>query len=240
MKCVILCAGYATRLYPLTLNLPKALLPVNERPILDYIVEKVKKVREVDEIIIVSNNKFYADFIEWGKGKDVKILNDNTNENDAKLGGLGDLWFAIKNKNIGEDFMVVLGDNLFESDFREFVDFFKKIRSPLVGLFDVENLEEAKKFGVVKLDGGKIVSFIEKPTKPVSTLISTGIYIYPKHILEKIEEYMKTGNSKDGPGYLISYLMEQENVYGFSLAGGWYDIGSKETYKKVNRLWKGK
>ncbi len=238
MKCIILCSGYATRLYPLTLNTPKPLLPIKGKPILNYLVENALRIKDIDEIFIVSNDKFYNNFVEWknssGFGKKITIINDNTKTNETRLGGIGDLWFAIEKEKIEDDVLLLLGDNYFDFDLNKIVDFFKKINKNVIGLKDIKDLNKSRNFGVLEVDEkNKIVSFEEKPEKPKSSLVSTGVYVYSKENLKKIEEYMKTDNPQDGPGYLIPYFMSFQDVYGFIVDGFWYDIGSKESYEEV-------
>ncbi len=239
MKCIILCSGYATRLYPLTLDRPKPLLPIRGKPLLNYLIENVSKIEDIDEIFVVCNEKFYKNFLEWKKtnsfSKEIKIINDGTLSNETRLGGLGDFWFAINKEKIDEDVLLLLGDNFFNFDLRKIVGFFEKRRQSVVGLYDLGDLEKSKNFGVIELKENKIMSFEEKPKNPKSTLISTGIYVYSKKELERIADYMKTDKPKDGPGYLIPYLLSFQDVYGLVLDGFWYDIGSKEVYEEVNR-----
>lgn len=237
MKAIILAAGYATRLYPLTINKPKALLPVKGIPILNYIIKKIDKIDEIDEIFIVTNDKFYEYFLNWSKNlsKKIKIINDKTSNNETRLGGIGDLNFVIEKEKINDDILVVLGDNLFDFNLKAIIDFFKIINKTLIGVYEVNNLEELKRLGVVEIKNNKITSFEEKPQNPKSTLSSIGIYIYTKSDLNKIKEYMRTDKPKDGPGYLVEYLLTIQDVYAFKLSGLWYDIGSKETYEKVNK-----
>jgi len=240
MKCIILCAGYATRLYPLTLNKPKALLPVFGKPILSYLVDKVNKISEIDEIFIVSNDKFYSSFCEWGKSlkkENVKILNDLTLTNEDRLGGIGDFLFALEKGKIDDDILLLAGDNLFDFELDKFVDFFKKNKTHSIMLYDIQGKDDPRKFGIIDVDNeNKIISFEEKPLNPKSTLISTGIYFYSKNELNKIKEYMKTSLPKEGPGYLIPYFLNSQSVFGLITDGNWYDIGSKEIYDQVNNI----
>ena len=240
MKCVILCAGYATRLYPLTLNTPKPLLEVKGKPLLNYMVDNALNVGVVDEIFIVTNNKFYEHFLKWKDDfypdENIAIVNDETKSNEDRLGGLGDLKLVLNTEEIEDDLLLLLGDNLFDFDLGKIVQFFNDKKKNVIGLYDLKDFENASNFGVLETDeSGRIISFEEKPEEPKSTLISTGIYVYSKDELSKIYDYMKTGKPKEGPGYLIPYFMQSQDVYGFVLDGKWHDIGSKETYEEVNR-----
>ncbi len=238
MKAIILAAGYATRLYPLTLNKPKPLLEIKGKPLLSYIIQKINKIKDVNEIFIVTNNKFYSQFVLWKEhfknlNQKIEIINDNTQSNEKRLGGIGDLNFVINKKDIQDDLLVILGDNFFAFNLDEFVDFFNQTKKTMIGLVEISK-EKAKRFGVIELDTeGKIIGFEEKPSEPKSNLISTGIYIFTKEDLEKIREYMKTDLNKDGPGYLVKYLIEKNDVYAYKFKGGWVDIGSMEEYEKL-------
>lgn len=237
MKAIILCAGYATRLYPLTRDRPKALLLVKGKALLDYTIEKIPE--EINEIILVSNDRFYKSLLEWSQkyGDRIKVLNDETLSNEDRLGGIGDLWFVIGKEKINDDILVIAGDNLFDLDLAEFVDEFKKINKTMLGICELDS-EEIKKMGVVEIDdNNKLISFEEKPEKPKSNLASTGIYAFTKDDLKRIAEYMKTDESKDGPGFLIKYFCQKQDIYAFELKGRWFDIGSIETYEKVNEVW---
>jgi glucose-1-phosphate thymidylyltransferase len=239
MKGIILCAGYATRLYPLTLKTPKPLLEIKGKPLLNYLLDNVFNVPCIDEVFIVTNNKFYDNFVEWKEkfynNEKIVIVNDETKSNEDRLGGLGDLKLVLNTEEIDDDLILLLGDNLFDFDLNKIVNFFKEKNKNVIGLYDIKDISNAKNFGVLKIDDEKkIVSFNEKPQNPDSTLISTGIYIYSKDELKKIDDYMKTNKPKEGPGYLIPYFLESQDVYGFVIDGKWYDIGSKEVYEEVN------
>lgn len=240
MKCIILCAGYATRLYPLTLDKPKALLPILGKPLLTFLVEKVSKIPEVDEIFVVTNNKFYSHFCEWKKSlvqKNVKILNDLTLTNEARLGGLGDFCFVLNKEKICDDVLLLAGDNIFDFELTELVNFFHKVKTNSILLYDIFGKDDPRKFGIVGLNhDGEIISFEEKPSSPKSTLISTGVYVYSKNELDKVKEYMNTSLPKEGPGYLIPYFMNSQSVCGLVAKGNWYDVGSVEIYDKVKDL----
>ena len=236
MKCVILCAGYATRLYPLTLNKPKALLEIRGKPLLTDIVERI--LNEIEKIYIVSNDKFYYNFVWWLENlksefkEKIEIINDETSTNENRLGGIGDLNFVIESKQIDDDILVILGDNYFNFNLDNFINFFKKVGGTVLGVVSLDK-EQAKSFGVVEIADDKISSFEEKPENPKSNLVSTGLYIFTKEDLKEIKEYMKTNLNKDGPGYLIKYFVGIKNVYAYKFDGWWIDIGSIEEYEKI-------
>lgn len=235
MKAVILCAGYATRLYPLTFDKPKALLQVKGKPIIDYIIERIPE--EIDEIVVVSNHKFYSQFLKWAEKYDcrVKIIDDGTETNETRLGGIIDLNLAVEH-GINEDVLVILGDNLFDFDLRGFIEFFKNRKKTLLGIYKVTK-EEAKRFGVVETQGEKIVSFEEKPVNPKSDTISTGLYIFTKNDLEELKKYSLGEGPKDAPGYLIKHLSCFQEVLCFSFKGRWFDIGTQDLYYRIKDNW---
>ena len=223
----------------MTLDKPKSLLEINDKPVLNHIIEKIERLDNVDEIFIVTNEKFYSHFDKWlneNKGKlkkKIKILNDETKTNETRLGGIGDLNFVLEKEKISDDLLVVLGDNLFDFDLISFLQFFKKINEVVVGVYDLKDFEEAKNFGVFEIKNSKLLSFEEKPQNPKTTIISTGIYFFPEKDLKKIGEYMKTEKPKDGPGFLILDLLNSQGVHTFEFKGKWFDVGTKETYEKL-------
>jgi len=237
MKAVILCAGYATRLYPITINEPKALMKIAGQPLLSYTINNIKNIKEIDKIYVVTNSKFYDKFLKWKKdmGK-VEIIDDGTFKNEERLGGVMDFNIAFK-KCINDDIFIILGDNLFNLDLEGFVNFFNRNRRCCVALHDVKNLEESKRFGVIELDSNsKIIGFEEKPQEPKSTLISTGAYIFPKEFTGKMQEYIASDKNKDGIGYMIQDFIKSDfEIDGFVFDESWVDIGTIEDYKKINK-----
>ncbi len=238
MKAVILCAGYATRLYPHTFYFPKALLDVGGKPLLSYAIENMADIKDIDKILIVSNDKFYKKFLSWKENLDsrIEIINDNTKTNEERLGGVGD--FALALEKCGEDdIFVVLGDNFFNFPLKKFVDFFASQKKTCIALYDIKNKEDAKRFGVLEVNpGGKIIGFEEKPKEPKSTLISTGAYIFPKEFVAKLKDYIKAGKNKEGVGYMIQDFIENKfEIKGFIFDEDWYDIGTMEDYNRINR-----
>lgn len=240
MKALILAAGYAVRLWPLTANNPKPLLEIGKRKIIDRILDKVAAVKGVESIYIITNDKFFKNFGDWLKGsgcrRKVSLVNDGSTSNETRLGAIKDLDFAIKTEHIDEDLLVVAGDNLFDFDLNEFFSFASARPDGVsVALRDIKDYESAKKFGVVKTDEDKrIIDFEEKPEYPKTTLISTGIYYFPKAKLSSVKEYLKVSERKDAPGYYISWLSKTGKVYGFVFSEDWYDIGDIESYRKAD------
>lgn len=241
MKVLILCAGYATRLYPLTLNKPKHLLPIAGKPMLNYLIEKLEEVEEIDQIYLVTNQKFFLKFQEWGEKiatkKSIEVINDGTISDETKLGAIGDMDFVINKMDIRDDLLVVAGDNLFTLSVFEFVNFFQKRgRFSVVALHDVKNRELMRKYSEVRLnEEGRIVSFVEKPQKPQTTLAAICLYLFPKHKLYLIKRYLAQGNNPDQPGRYIQWLSQREPVYGYVFTEKWYDIGDLNQYKEADR-----
>ena len=244
MKTIILAAGYATRLYPLTRKCPKSLLPVAARPIIEHIVEKLKKCGGLGEILVVTNNKFFRNFREWAKknssdkGVNIKIINDGTSSEQERLGAVGDIDFAIVKENIKEDILVFGGDNLFEEGLEGFVDFaLKKKPQATIGVYDIRRKGLAGKYGVVKLGAGnKILSFREKPSRPESSLIATCLYFIARGKLRYFKDYLRNRqNEPDSAGSFISWLSKRDSVYGFVFKKRWFDIGDPHVYREADK-----
>lgn len=236
-------AGYATRLYPLTKDYPKPLLKLGTRPIIDYIIEKLDIIDEIDEVIVITNSKFLAYFKKWAKkikiNKRLSLVDDLTKSLSDKRGAIGDMDFAINKKRIKDDLVVVGGDNLFDDDLKGFFSFVKaKAPSPVIGAYNIRNKIHAKKYGVLKLDKkGKVVDFKEKPGTPKSTLVAMCLYYFPKGRLPLIREYLRKQNKKyDATGLYIDWLRKKCPVYGFLFSGRWYDIGDHKFYNEAKKL----
>ena len=241
MKAIILAAGYATRLYPLTIDKPKPLLKVAGKPMINYLVEKVENIKEIDEVFVVTNNKFYDNFMNWKIKNDFKkeitIVNDKTTSNKNKLGSIGDIQFVIDKKKINDEVLILGGDNLFEDELHEIHSLFKSKKSSSIALNDVKDKEIAKLMGVVEINEiGKITGFEEKPAKPKSTLISTLVYFLKKEDIGVMKECIKAGKA-DRAGDFIKYLSEKKKVHGFVFNKKWHDIGSFKQLKEANKEW---
>ncbi len=242
MKALILAAGYAVRLYPLTKQYPKPLLEIGGKAIIDYIIDKIECLDEVDEIVIVTNSKYFPLFKKWAaKKKTVKkisLIDDLTSTLEDKRGAIGDMDFAINAVKINDGLLVIGGDNLFEGSLKDFLLFAKKIKSyPVIGIYDIKDLKQADKYGVIKLDKkNKVIDFKEKPKVPESSLVAMCLYYFPKAKLRLVKEYLSSKKNKsDATGFYIDWLSSNYSVYGFVFKKQWYDIGDKSFLNKAKQ-----
>jgi len=237
MKALVLAAGYATRLYPLTLDRPKALLEVGGRPMLDHVLDRLQAMG-VDETIVVTNAKFTPHFEEWAAGRDgVRIVNDRTTSNDDRLGAIGDIGFVLDQTGLDDDLVVVAGDNLFGDDVSGFSAYGQEVDSPVLAVHDVGDLSRMREYNQVDVDDeGRIVFFEEKPEDARSTLAGVALYYYPQRTLPLIRQYLDEDNNPDQPGRLIEWLYPRTSVYTWRLPGKWYDIGSAETLAEADHI----
>ncbi len=242
MKALILAAGYATRLYPLTKEYPKPLLKVERKPIIDFIIDKLETIDEIDEIIVVTNSKFISQFRKWRQKlrtqKRINLVDDLTKSNLDRRGAIGDIDFTIDKKRIKGDLLVIGGDNLFDGDLKDFLLFAKANQnSPVIGAYNIRNRLNAKKYGVVKLDkNNRVIDFKEKPKNPESTLVAMCLYYFPKERLGLIKEYLKNKIKKtDATGLYIEWLRKKLPIYGFVFNGRWYDIGDYKFYNEAKQ-----
>jgi glucose-1-phosphate thymidylyltransferase len=243
MKVLILAAGYATRLYPLTLTQPKPLLPVAGKPMIEYVLDNIAPIG-VDRVYVVTNAKFAGHFQRWAdeyrekKAKlDFTVVNDGSTDDSNKLGAIGDMHLVITKENIQDDLIVVAGDNLFSQSVEAFGKYCREKNAPVLAVYDVGSLEQIKKYNAINIDStGKITFFEEKPKNPTGTITGIALYYYPKHVLPMIKQYMAEGNNPDQPGRLVQWLYTRTPVYTWVVPGLWYDIGSKETLEEANRI----
>jgi glucose-1-phosphate thymidylyltransferase len=241
MKAIILAAGYATRLYPLTLNTPKALLPIAGKPILNYITDEILTIDEIDEIIIISNHRFYKNFVNWKNTFDttveITILDDNTTDDFNKLGAIGDISFAIDTLGINDDLLIMAGDSIFSFPLLQFYNEFKYRDKDLLLTQHIESEEDLKRMANVILDNdGKVKDMVEKPSVPVSNLVSYAAYIYKKDTVPMFKEYLAGGNNPDAPGFFPSWLHKIKPIYTYTFDGMFFDIGTPESYEEANRI----
>jgi glucose-1-phosphate thymidylyltransferase len=232
VKALILAGGYATRLRPLTDDLSKCLLPVGGRPMVDWIVDRVGEVEEIDEVHVVTNERFSQDFEHWAMFKDnVRVHNDGTRTNEDRLGAVGDIAFAVDRAGIDDDLIVIAGDNLFDYDLQDLVDFWRTKDGPAsaIAVRDVGDLRLAAQYGVVDVAADdRILSFVEKPENPASTLCATATYLYDRRHVPLVGRYLEEGNAPDQSGSFAEWLQAREPVYAFWFSGVWLDIGDRE------------
>jgi len=244
MKLIILAAGYATRLYPLTLNQPKPLLKVAGRPMIEHVLDNIATIPDIDHAYIVTNAKFADHFQAWADSYshrqhrfEMTIVNDGGTEESNKLGAIGDLHFVLSKYQIIDDIIVVGGDNLFSNDLAYFGDCCLERTAPVLAVYDVGDLEEIKKYNAIEVDEeGCITFFEEKPAGPKSTLTGIALYYYPRSALRLIHEYIAEGNNPDQPGRLVQWMYKRVPFYTWKVPGLWYDVGSKETLAEANEV----
>lgn len=242
MKAILLCAGYATRLHPLTIDTPKHLLDIGGNPIIEHVLGKIESIDAIDTVYLITNDKFFFSFLEWANGyasknplaKKITVINDGTNSNEDRLGALGDIQFTIEKKHIKDDLLLVAADNLFEFSLAGMHSFFEDIGKTTIALYDVKEKRLAKQFGVVEIDDtNKLRHFVEKPKEPKSTLISTGIYFLPRKDLPLFRVYIAQGNSTDKIGSFFEWIHNKEEVYCYITEEPWYDIGTLDQLEEA-------
>jgi len=237
MKAIILCAGYATRMYPLTENQPKPLLPIGGKPLLDYIVDKIDEIPSIDEKIIVSNHKFAPHFQRWAEDhNDVRVIDDGSTTNDDRLGAIKDMIYAMN--DIDDDVLVIAGDNLIEFSLKQLYDDFVKYDSTVLAGYDTKDIEIAKRHGIVVLDDlYKIVDFQEKPESPKSTVKALCCYMFKSGIKPLLGQYIGEGNNTDATGFFLEWLVKKTEAYAHVFEESVFDIGNLESYKKADELY---
>jgi len=230
---VVLAAGYATRLRPLTNRVAKPLLPLAGRPMLDYLADKIDEVADVEAIHVVTNSRFAPDFEAWASSRSgrlpVRVHDDGTSSNADRLGAIGDLRFVIEQAGLAdEDLLVIAGDNLFDFSLEEYVRFWRSRGGSAIGVHDVGDLGLARQYGVVELDDAdRVVSLVEKPERPASTLASIAAYLLPAEHVALVKRYLAEGNAPDQPGRFIVWLYPRVPVHGYRFEGDWLDIGDR-------------
>jgi len=237
MRLLVLAAGYATRLYPLTLDRPKPLLPVGGRPMLDHLLDAVDPIG-FDARYVVTNARFARHFREWEGGRGVEIVDDGTTTEVDRLGAIGDIGYVLENRSIDDDLVVVAGDNLFGEKLGDFGRAARSRSAPLLAVHDVGDVELIRgRYNSVEIDvAGRIVYFEEKPDEPRSTLSGIALYFYPRHTLPLVHEYLAGGNNPDQPGRLVEWLYPRVDFYTWKVPGAWYDIGSREQLEVADRI----
>ena len=256
MKCLILAAGYATRLYPLTENFPKPLLKVGEKTILDWLIEDIDRAGLVDEYVVISNHKFAGIFEEWAASRHsgldrprhsgldpesrITVLDDGTTSNETRLGAVRDIQFAIDRLGLDDDLLVIAGDNLLDFSLVRFIDYARAKGTTCIMRYYEPSLEKLRKTGVATVDDtGLVLSMVEKPADPQSHWCCPPFYFYRREDVPLVKVGIESGCGVDAPGSFIAWLCRQTKVHAWEMPGRRYDIGNLESYEEVKRSYKG-
>jgi len=234
MKALILAAGYATRMYPLTRDRAKPLLPVDGRPIIDPLAENISRIQGMEELVVVTNRKFREQFQQWAGSRDFglapRIIDDGTTSNDRRLGAIGDIRLVVETLNIQGDLLVAAGDNLFPCDLGEFVEFYRLKGRDVVTCYPQSDLVRLRRTGVAILaEDGRVLEFAEKPARPKSRWAVPPLYLFTGATLGDLAVYLEEGNDPDAPGNFLSWLCPRKPVYAWKQEKGPRDIGTLET-----------
>ncbi len=241
MKCLILAAGYATRLYPLTENFPKPLLPVKEKPILDWLIEDIDASGEVEEYIVISNHKYVDHFIDWALKHSQRIIvaDDGTESNEMRLGAVRDIQFVIDEMKLSEDLLVIAGDNLLDFSLTDFISYAKTKGTSCIMRYYEPSDVKLRKCGVVEIDGGdRILSMEEKPENPKTHWCCPPFYFYKAVDVPLVAKGIESGCGVDAPGSFIAWLSTQTAIHAMEMPGKRYDIGDLDSYRAVQKIFK--
>ena len=242
MKCLILAAGYATRLYPLTENFPKPLLKVGNKTILDWLVDDIAAAGLVDEYVVISNHKFAHHFEEWAETRkeQISVVDDGTETNETRLGAVRDIQFAIDALKLDDDMLVIAGDNVLDFSLTHFIRYADSKQSSAIMRYYEPEEAKLRKCGIVEIDtDDKIISMEEKPAEPKSHWCCPPFYYYTKADAQRIPQAIESGCGIDAPGSFIAWLATQTTVYAMEMPGSRYDIGNLESYNEVSSIYKG-
>lgn len=242
MKCLVLAAGYATRLYPLTENFPKPLLQVKGKTILDWLVDDIASCGLVDEFVIISNHKFAHHFENWANGKAHKItvVDDGTSSNETRLGAVKDILFAITQQNIDDDMLVIAGDNVLDFSLGKFINYSLEKKASCIMRYYEADAKKLLKCGVVTIDDyDKILNMTEKSPTPATNWCTPPFYFYTKSDAKLIKQGIESGCGVDAPGSFIAWLCKIVDVYAMEMPGKRYDIGNLESYEAVKSDYNG-
>lgn len=239
MKCLIIAAGYATRLYPLTENFPKPLLEVGGKPILDWLIEDLDSQNLVDQYVVVSNHKFAKHFEKWAPSR-VVVVDDGTSTNETRLGAVRDIQLGIEQAKIDDDLFVMAGDNLLSFSLCDFIAYARQKGTSCIMRYYEPDLQKLHKTGVAEVDSdGRIISMEEKPAEPKSHWCCPPFYYIVREDVPKVADAIASGCGVDAPGSFIAWLCAQTTVHAWEMPGPRYDIGNLESYEAVKRLYSG-
>jgi glucose-1-phosphate thymidylyltransferase len=245
MKAIILAAGYATRLYPLTKNQPKPLLEIGPKTIADFLLDRLAQVKPVDHVFVVTNEKFFPYFIKWAEKTnelkqypfEISIINDLTTSNETRLGAIADIQYVIDQEKIDDEMLITAGDNIFNFDFNNIFQFYKNHQTPVILVHPLKDKKRLTSVGVVEInDKSQIMGFEEKPSVPKSNLIAPPVYFIPQNKIHFVKAFIEKSSTHDAPGFFISWLHKQIPVYAYLMKEDYFDIGTLEMYNRVNEL----
>ncbi len=251
MKALILAAGYATRLYPLTRNFPKPLLEVGGKTLLDHLVDQIREIPDIEHAILVSNHRFVGHFDRWAaertesardggqahRGLRFEILDDGTTSNEDRLGAVGDIQYVLSHRDIDDDVLVCCPDNIFQFPLKRFVQAFRANPVSHICVREIQDAKDRKRRGIVLLsDDNRVLDFEEKPENPKSVWAVPPIYLYPRASLPRIAEYLEQGGTSDAPGHLVEWLYKVEPVYAYKIEGSVLDVGNHESLAEARKL----
>jgi glucose-1-phosphate thymidylyltransferase len=242
MTALILAAGYATRLYPLTQHTPKALLPIGNKPMLDYLVSQIATLDGMRDVHIVSNHRFIGQFEDWANGARGRypglrffLWDDGTTSNDDRLGAVGDIQFVIERAKIDDDLLIAASDNFFTFPLRDFAADFARTGCDTLLTARIDDVEILRTFAVAILgEDNRVLGLTEKPQTPASDIGVYALYLYRRDTVPLFKEYLEAGNPKDAPGYFPEWLHRRKDVRAYLFSGECIDIGTPEAYHAVN------
>lgn len=239
MKCIILAAGYATRMYPLTENFPKPLLSVGGKPILDWLVDDLTPVTE--QFIIVTNHKFAPHFTRWAasKAQDMAVVDDGTETNETRLGAVKDIQFAIDQTHPEDDLLIIAGDNVLDFSMTAFVRYAQEKGTSCTMRYWEDDEKKLRRSGISEVNGERLTGFEEKPQHPATNWCTPPFYYYIRKDTEKIHEAIEDGCDTDAPGNLVGWMCRHTVMHSMEMPGKRYDIGNLETYEIIKNSYTG-
>ena len=244
MKAIILAAGYATRLYPLTKDQPKPLLKIGPKTIADFLLDRLAEAGPIDKVFVVTNARFFPHFQKWAETVNrlqmypfrIKIVNDRTTSNETRLGAIADIQYVLSQEKINDEIVITAGDNIFNFNFGEIYNFYRQKEATVILVHPITDKKRLTSVGVVQVDENfRVTGFEEKPVEPKSNLIAPPVYFIPKENIHFVETFLQKSQTHDAPGFFISWLHTQIPIYAYLMKELYYDIGTLKMYNKVNQ-----